>query len=119
MNNIRENTALTPDKKQLLIDEIKGEISQVSDAIKQKQYGGAAFAIIQSKQVELQNLLNKFLERKGIITPTETTNTLNTISDSKKARLEKDFTKSISNTTLIGIGILVLGVATYIYLKKK
>lgn len=119
MNDIRENTALTPDKKQLLIDEIKSEISQVSDAIKDKQYGGAAFAIIQSKQVELQNLLNKFLERKGIITPSETTNTLNTISDSKKARLEKDFTKGISNTTLISVGILVLGIATYIYLKKK
>jgi hypothetical protein len=119
MSNIRENTALTPDKKQLLIDEIKNEISQVSDAINNKQYGSAALTIIQSKQAELQNFLNKFLERKGIITPTETTNTLNSINDSKKARLEKDFTKGISNTTLIGIGIVVLGVATYIYLKKN
>jgi hypothetical protein len=119
MNDIRENTALTPEKKQLLIDEIKNEISQVSDAINNKQYGSAALTIIQSKQVELQNLLNKFLERKGIITPMETTNTLNSISDSKKARLEKDFAKGISNTTLIGIGIVVLGIATYIYLKKK
>jgi fructose-1,6-bisphosphatase/sedoheptulose 1,7-bisphosphatase-like protein len=102
-----------------LIDEIKNEISQVSDAIKNKQYGSAALTIIQSKQVELQNLLNKFLERKGIITPMETTNTLNSISDSKKARLEKDFAKGISNTTLIGIGVVVLGVLAYIYLKKK
>jgi Mg2+ and Co2+ transporter CorA len=119
MTNIRENTALTPDKKQLLLDEIRSEISQVSDVIKGNQYGGAGLAIIQEKQAELQNLLNKFLERKGIITPSETTNTLNTINDSKRARLEKDFTKGISNTTLIGIVIVVLGVATYIYLKKK
>ena len=119
MGDIKENTALTPEKKQLLIDEIKNEISLVSDAMKGNQYGGAGFAIIQAKQVELQNLLNKFLERKGIITPNETTSTLNAINDSKKARLQKDYTKSISNTTLIGIGILILGIATYIYLKKK
>jgi hypothetical protein len=119
MGNIKENTALTPDKKQVLINEIQNEISQVSDAIKNKQYGGAGLTIIQEKQMELQNLLNKFLEKKGIITPSETTNTLNAINESKKARLEKEFTKSISNTTIIGIGILILGVATYIYLKKK
>jgi glutamyl/glutaminyl-tRNA synthetase len=119
MNDIRENTALTPDKKQVLIDEIQREISQVSDAIKNKEYGSAALTIIQSRQVELQNLLNRFLERKGIITPKETTNTLNAINESKKARLQKDFTKGISNTTLIGIGIVVLGVAAYLYLKKK
>jgi hypothetical protein len=119
MGNIKENTALTPDKKQVLIDEIQNEIKNVSDAIKSKQYGGAAISIIQSKQIELQNLLNKFLEKKGIITPNETTNTLSLLDNSKKARLQTDYVKSISNTTWIAVGLLVFGIGAYIYLKKK
>jgi len=117
--DVKENTALTPEKKQMLIEEIQREIDEVSQAIKDKKYGVAAFSIIQSKQVELQNLLNKFLEKKGIITPSETTNTLNVINQSKKARLESSYLKSISKTTIVGIAILILGVGTYLYLKKK
>lgn len=116
---IQTNTALTPEKKQLLIDEIQNEISQVSQAMKNKQYGTAALTIIQAKQVELQNLLNRFLEKKGIITPSETTNTLEKITDSKKVRLEMDYVKGISNTTWVAVGVIVLGIATYIYLKRK
>jgi hypothetical protein len=115
---IKQDQALTPDKKQLLIDQIKNEILLVSDSIKQKKYGTAAFTIIQQKQNDLQSLLNNILDKKGIITPSETNNALDKLNQSKRARLEKGFYMGIKKSTLMLIGIGIIGIGAYILIKK-
>ena len=116
---IKQDQALTPEKKQLLIDQIKNEILLVSDSIKQKKYGTAAFTIIQQKQSDLQSLLNNILDKKGIITPSETNNALDKLNQSKRARLEKGFYMGIKKSTLMLIGFAIVGVGAYILIKKS
>ena len=114
---IAQDKALTPDKKQVLVDELEAEIRKINVAIKEKKYGTALFGIIQQKQVELQ--LNKFLEKKGIITPSETNSALDTLNSSKRARLEQDYYGGIKKTTWYLIGIGVIGIGAYFLIKRN
>jgi hypothetical protein len=116
---ITQDKAITPDKKQILVDELQNEILKIGTAIKEKKYGTAIFGIIQQKQVELQDILNKFLEKKGIITPSETNNALNVLSSSKRARLEQDYYGGIKKTTWYLIGLGVIGIGAYFLIKKN
>ena len=116
---ITQDKALTPDKKQVIVDELQNEILNIGKAIKEKKYGTAVFGVIQQKQVELQNILNKFLEKKGIITPSETNNALNILNTSKRARLEQDYYGGIKKTTWYLIGLGVIGIGAYFLIKRK
>ncbi|MFY8160521.1 MAG: hypothetical protein ACOVNU_04265 [Candidatus Kapaibacteriota bacterium] len=115
---ITQDKALTPDKKQMLVDELEAEIRKIGVAIKEKKYGTAIFGVIQQKQVELQTLLNKFLEKKGIITPSETNSALDVLNSAKRARLEQDYYGGIKKTTWYLIGIGVIGIGAYFLIKK-
>jgi hypothetical protein len=116
---ITQDKALTPEKKQVLVDELQDEILKIGTAIKEKKYGTALFGVIQQKQVELQTLLNKFLEKKGIITPSETNSALDVLNSSKRARLEEDYYGGIKKTTWYLIGIGVIGIGAYFLIKRK
>ena len=116
---ITQDKALTPDKKQELVDKLQNEMLQISNAVKEKKYGTAVFGIIQQKQVEIQGLLNKFLEKKGIITPSETNAALDVLNTSKRARLEQDYYKGLKKSTwyLVGFGVIAIG--AYFLIKRK
>jgi hypothetical protein len=117
--NIRENQALTPEKKGFLVDQIQQEILLIADTIKQKKYGTAAFFVLQNAQQSLQDTLNRLLEKKGIITPSETSKALDQINQSKRARLEGDYIMGVRKGTFYILSIGVIIVATYLILKNK
>lgn len=116
---IRENQALTPEKKGVLVNQLQQELLLVNDALKQKNYGGAAFLILQNAQESLQKTLNILLEKKGIITPSETSKALEQINIAKKARLEDQFIMGIRKSTFYLLSFGVVIVATYLILKNN
>jgi hypothetical protein len=114
-----EGKAITPEKKPLLVDEINKELNNINEVLKKGSTGEAKKAAIVSYKNILQNELTALLNRRGVITPDETNNTLNKIKESKKARLQSDFYSSIKTySTIIGI-FIVVGVGIYIYTKNK
>lgn len=116
---LKENQALTPEKKQILIDEIQRELFLISSAVKEKKYNEGAYLILQKTKDDLQATLNKVLAKKGIITPSETSKALQQIDDAKRARLEKDFVFGIRKGTFFILSIAIIGVASYFVIKNK
>jgi hypothetical protein len=116
---IEPNTALTPDKKGLLLEEIKSEIDSLSKSLKEKRYNDAAYLILQNAKDSLQKTLDTLLAKKGVITPAQSNDALDKINSAKKTRLEQDYSLGMKRTTLIAVGLLVLGVGYYIYKKQK
>lgn len=116
---LKQNQALTPEKKQILVDEIQQELSLVTTAIKEKRYNEPAYLLLQQSKDRLQNTLNKILEKKGIITPNETTKALQDIDEAKRARLEKDFIFGLRKGTFFILAIGIISVAAFMIVKNK
>jgi len=112
---ISRGTVITPEKKPGLIDIIKGEIGAISDAIRSKKYGDAALTVLERNQSELQKLLDKLFQKKGVITPDETDKVLDSVDASKRARLQKQ----AAGTMIFGIGAIIVIVAGFILFRKK
>jgi len=103
---IRGNQALTPNKTQYLVDQIKGELGNTQIAIQNSDLSVASLSLIDTAKNELQNVLNKFLEKKGVITPSETSDAIEKINALKKARLEQDFVLGIKKGTWFMIAVV-------------
>lgn len=116
---IRENQALTPDKKVVLINQIQDEIMRLSQSIKTKDYNSAAFILLTNTKDSLQNLLNNLLQKKGVITPNETNSALTTLEKSKKARLEESYFMGLRKGTFYLLTFGVIAVATYLLIKNN
>lgn len=116
---LKENQALTPEKKQILVDEIQRELFLISSAIKEKKYSEGAYLILQKSKDDLQSTLNKVLAKKGIITPSETSQALQKIDQAKRARLEKDFVFGLRKGTFFILSVAVIGVASYLIIKNR
>lgn len=116
---VPQNTALTPDKSSVLTDEVKRQIQLLSDSLKNKKYGDAAYILLSNTKDKLQATLDALLSKKGIITPQQTNATLDQINQAKKARLEQDYSTGMSKTLMVGLGVLLISVGAYYYFKSK
>lgn len=117
--DISPNQALTPNKKQTLIDEIQSELVLSTQAATDSNQGVVPISILDKAKRDLQELLNRFLEKKGIITPSETADAIDKINASKRARLQKDYILGMKKGTIF-LGIVVLvALGGYIYYKKR
>jgi hypothetical protein len=117
--DISPNQALTPNKKQALLDEIQNELVLSTQAATDPSQGVVPLSLLDKAKKDLQDLLNKFLERKGIITPSETSDAIDKINASKRARLQQDYILGIKKGTLLIVGVFVLAIGGYIYYKKR
>lgn len=116
---ISKNQALTPDKKSILIEELQQELKFIDESIKQKKYNQAIYVVLQQKKENLQKTLNRLFEKKGIVTPSETTKALDDIDASKRARLEKDYYFGLKKGTFFLLTFGIIGVASYMIIKNK
>lgn len=118
MSEIRKGQILTPDKKDTLVSQIKAELESVQESINQGKYGEAALGVLQKNQMKLQNLVNGLLAKKGVITPDETDNTIDILAQSKRDRLQSDYTMGLKRGTFYLLAFGVAAVATYLIVKK-
>jgi hypothetical protein len=117
--NITKDQIFTPNKKNLILDEIKSEVAQVKNAISSTPNGSGQQSLLNANLIKLQDLLNGILSKKGVITPDETNNTIDVISQSKKDRLARDYVMGATKTTIYLLGAIVVGFGIYWYVKKR
>lgn len=116
---IELNQILTPEKKSLLVDEINQELNSINKAIKIGGDKAGNFKAMQSSKTLLQSILNDLFTKKGVITPDETNKALDTINESKKARLQSDFYGSITKSTIYFVAFVGVAIVIYFYTKKS
>jgi hypothetical protein len=116
---IKGDKALTPNKTQYLVQQMKDELDSTQNAIQNSDLSMSSISLIDTAKNQLQTLLNKFLEKKGVITPSETAEAIEKMNALKRARLEKDFVLGIRKGTWFMIAIVGLSVGAYFYYKKR
>ena len=119
MAEIVKGQVVTPEKKAVLMEQIKAEIDNVSSQIKEGKYGDAVVKVLDQNQKALQKLLNNLLMKKGVVTPSETDDALNLINKAKKSRLEDDYYMGVKKSTIILFSLIALGGAFYFYKYKR
>jgi hypothetical protein len=119
MAEILRDTALTPDKKGVLLDLLKTELSFLRDSARSSQLDMIAKQNILILKNELNSLVDKIIEKKGIITPTETNEVLDKVDEAKKRRLENDYSTSQSYGGFIQLVLIVIGAIFVVKLMKK
>lgn len=111
---VQKGDILTPDKKYLLIDELRQELSKLGNfSITQDT------TTVKTIQSELKSLLEKLINKKGVVTPAETDEILDKIGEAKKARLGSEFSKSMKSAVVILGLFTAVGIGVYIYMKKR
>jgi vacuolar-type H+-ATPase subunit E/Vma4 len=118
MAEIKKGQILTPEKKDILVNQIQSELSEVADAISSGQYGQAAMDLLRKNTSKLQDVLNNLLSKKGVVTPNETDSTLDILNTSKKERLQGDYVGGIKMGTIYLVGGLLAIVGVYFLVKK-
>lgn len=118
MAEIKKGQILTPDKKDTLVNQVRAELTEVSDAINNGQYGEAAVELLKKNTDRLQGVLNDLLSKKGVVTPNETDATLDILNTSKKQRLQSDFVGGIKMGTIYLVGGILAIVGVYFLVKK-
>jgi hypothetical protein len=116
---IKENQVVLPNEKNKLIEALQKELEQLKRDIDEKKISGAALEFAIRYREALQKMINKFLDKKGVITPNETNEALSTLDESKKLRLGKDFKLGISRGTFNIIALIILGAGIFYYIKKR
>lgn len=116
---IEQGQIFTPDKKSVLIDELKQELNNIKVAMTKGGTNLANPQVVQSSKTLVQNILNDLLSKKGVITPDETDKALEAINESKKARLQSDFYSGIKKSTIYLVAFIAVGVGIYFYTKKR
>ena len=114
-----QGKTLTPDKKDLLANEIDSELKSINSMLSKATNSKTQTTAIQTNKNILQSVLNDLFAKRGIITPEETDRAITAINESKKARLQNDYYSSIKKYSVI-IGVFVaVGVGLYLYNKNK
>jgi hypothetical protein len=118
MENLR-GQYFTPAKKGELISQVEGEIKLLDQTISGGNLGEVSMQLLRDNRQKLQDILNGLFGKKGVVTPAETDSVLDSISDAKRARLQKDYAKTMRNAViyLIGFGLVAAGI--YFYIKKR
>jgi hypothetical protein len=119
MADIVKGQVVTPEKKAVLMEQIKAEINNVSSQIKEGKYGDAVVKVLDQNQKSLQKLLNNLLMKKGVVTPSETDDALNLINTAKKNRLQEDYVMGVKKSTIVLFSLIALGGAIYWYKYKR
>jgi hypothetical protein len=116
---VEKDKAITPDKKQDLIDQVQKQIDDLNKAITQGGLGSGVLEAVKMNRDRLQKILNKLFEKRGVITPKETNSTIQAIENAKSAQLQTDFKKNMKRIgVFLGIAI-ALGVGYHFYMKSK
>jgi anion-transporting ArsA/GET3 family ATPase len=105
---ITKGATYTPDKKGLLLKEVKDEIVNVEYAMKNQGILNEYAINLQSIRKNLIDIYKDLVDKKGVVTPEETDRILESIDTSKKTRLNdlKDYKIKLNLTTILVVTAL-------------
>jgi len=116
---IQGGQIITPNKKSIVLDALNEEINSLNDKINNQQLNKLVAGSLSNSRMTLQNLLNTVLDKKGVITPSETDNIRNQLEAAKKSRLEGNYVSGMRKGVLYLLGFIAIGAAIYWYNKKN
>jgi F0F1-type ATP synthase delta subunit len=112
-----QDKALTPDKKDQLVNQIQSEIDSLNRILREQGAPAAVLEAAKRNKNSLQGLVNKILAKKGVITPTETNDALEAMAKAKRERLESEFSTTVRRFAIVA-GLLIGGYLAWRYVKK-
>jgi parvulin-like peptidyl-prolyl isomerase len=112
-----QDKALTPHKKDQLVNQIQSEIDSLNRILREQGAPAAVLEAAKRNKNSLQGLVNKILAKKGVITPTETNDALEAMAKAKRERLESDFSTTVRRFAIVA-GLLIGGYLAWRYVKK-
>lgn len=115
---IKKGSIFTPDKKGLLISEIQDELNKLNASLK-NALSDKMTANLTTIQRKLQGYLSELKSMNGVVTPNKTDEILESISLSKKTRLELDYIFGMQKSTFWLLLIIGVSVGGYYYYKKN
>jgi len=109
---IKKDVAYTPDKKDILLNEVKYEIINIESNLKKGGVLSDAHVKLQKIREDLIGIYKTLVDKRGIVTPQETNDILKTIDESKRARLgnESDYKVKINVWTIFLVGFIAYGI---------
>ncbi len=116
---IHKDMALTPEKKKFLIGEVELEIENLNKAVREGGLPSGVLEAVKANRDSLQNILNKLFQKKGIVTPQETSSTISAIEKSKADRMQRDLKRNLNRILVFGGVLLVLWAGYKLYTKSK
>lgn len=115
---LNRNEVILPDKKDEIIAMIRNEINLAKDDIRNKRYGDAVLQSMQRNVDTLQSMLNKFLNKTGVITMAENNSLIDALDDMKKNRMKSEVNVDKIRFIYWSGVVVVAGIFTYIIVKK-
>ena len=111
---IEKGQIFTPEKKGLLIKEVENELARLDEALRKKSLGSSALALVRENRTKLQTLLTLLFEKKGVVTPQETDDILQSLGDAKRSRLETQYYMGVKKSTIY-LGVVLGLEAAFVF----
>lgn len=115
---ITPGSIFTPDKKNQLVSEVQDELTKLNATLR-KSYPESFLNKLRDIQKQLSDILKELTDMKGVVTPQKTDAVLDSISMSKKTRLESDYALGIKRSTVIFLLFTGMAIGLYIHMKKR
>lgn len=115
---IERGTIFTPDKKSLLINEVKDEINKLNQSLR-NSLSDKTIDSLKDIYAKLQAYLKELNTMNGVVTPSKTDEILDGISLSKKTRLESEYVMGIQRSTLWLLFVIGISAGLYYNYKKR
>jgi len=119
MANIERGKIFTPEKKEMLVQEVRDELSKVESMLKKNDYVSEIILDLQKIRNELVKILKTLIDKRGVVTPQETDSILDSINVSKKTRLKNDTEYKFKLNFASVLFISLLGYGIYHLTKGK
>jgi hypothetical protein len=102
-----------------VVDELKLQINEIKDRIKQGELSNDVFSTLSVGAKVLQSKLDNLLNKKGLYTQSDVNDAYASMQEIKRKNLEIESIKSKYRLYIyLGVG-LALGVGIYLYVKNK
>jgi hypothetical protein len=116
---IMRGSSYTPDKKNLLIEEIRDELSKIDMLLRKDGFVKSIIVDLQKVKFDLVSKLESLIQKKGVVTPQETDAILDSITIAKKTRLYNDSGNKFNASLTTFVLVVLVGYAIFHISKGK
>lgn len=119
IRDLMDGQTVLPNDKNKLIEALKQELILLRQKKREGKMDEKLIEVANRQESVLQDMITKFFEKRGVITPEESTQAFLEIDNSKRVRLQRGFTAS-KRKLLVGASVVVLiAVGWYIWKKRN
>jgi hypothetical protein len=109
----------TTDTQLSVIDELKIQINEIKDKIKQGELSNDVFDTLSKGAKVLQNKLDNLLTKNGVYTQSDVNDAYASMQEIRRKNLELESVKSKYRLYIYLGAIVLLGTGIYLYAKNK